>query len=184
MATKKRLIESGSNLLSYLFQVVPPDMTGSVLFRTTATPSFWLGLEMEGKAPWPGSGPGGLRVRLGQLSDGGLFSVEDEAGLLLLAAFGFDGPGQAWGELRGTMDAIRLRVEANFVRVAKAQGIPLGAGVAFEWPSSSTPPDRGPWLVLVPMLSLRAYPAESEALLEQARTIGLDLLVLYGPDPL
>lgn len=177
MAIEKLLIEGNNNLFSYLFQAVPPDLA---VLHTASPASFWMGLEAEGKAPWPGSEPTGLLVRLGQLPDGGLFSVEDEAGLLLLAAFGFDGPGEAWEELRATVGAIRLRVEAEIVRRARPQGLGMGAGVQVEWSSASTPPDRDPWLALVPMMSLGAYPAESEAVLERARTIGLDLLTIYG----
>jgi hypothetical protein len=181
MRIEKLIIESENNLLVYLFQVVPPPTVASPVLRTRAAPGFWMGLNAVGEAPWPGSQPAGMRVRLGQLPDRGLFSVEDKPGLLLLAAFGFDGPGQPWEALTDTMGRIRQWVEAAMLRNAGHQGQELGPGVTVEWRDYGTPPTRGPWLALVPMLSLGAYPGDAEAILEQARTIGLDLMVLYGP---
>lgn len=179
MAIEKLVLADDSKLFSFLFQAVPPGLAESASARTAAAPLFWVGLAAAGEAPWPGSAPSGVQVRLARGADGGLFSVEDGTGLLLLAAFGFDGPGESWAELNGTVDALRLRMQASVVRDAKTQGIALETGVQVEWPGYGTPPERGAWLVLVPMLGLGAYPAED--VLEQARTIGLDLLVLYGP---
>lgn len=182
MAIEKFVLANDHNLFSYLFQAVPPGAPDLDRLRTTAaTPTFWVGLHTTASAPWPGARPPGGLVQLGRGPDGGLFAVQDEAGLLLLAGFGFDGPGEAWEELQQTVNPLRLHMEAMLKGQAQSQGIPLEAGVPLEWPSYGTPPERGPWLVLVPWLNLCAYPAEAEDVLEQARTIGLDLLAIYGP---
>lgn len=158
------------NLLCYVYQQAPPSLAEGEkpVLTTQVEPSFWQQLFTAGHSAWPAIKAG--LVRVAEVPEGCLFTVEDEQGLLVVGGVGIKDAGQAWENLSETVGDFRRQAAES------VQQSPGGKELTAHWEEQFVPPAGGDWLALVPMIGLRYYGPDAKRIMQLAGGLGNDLL--------